>query len=1069
MLRHSGRAAAEIADICHRVVAFLLTVTVMLCVGVLGVAWRLSQGPLDLGHFKDRVEAAVNQSTDPVRVTIGGVSIAWGGFSHGLDQPLVLRITDLAVTEATGGSRVHIPVAEAALSARWMLIGRILPRAITLRGARLVLVRAADGTINLRLGDTADTTGPSPLSDMLAALGVPIETDRQANPKRLSQLSTVSVQAATLHIDDRLLGVTWTAERADIDLSRLRGGGVNGQATLVLSLEGQRAVLTGKFNMGRDARSVHVAARMSQVTPKALANAAPALASLAALDAPLTLDGEADLGPDLAPTHMRIIGRAGAGKINTESGSIPIRRAELIVAGTPDRATIESAVVEAQPAPGAAISTVGAGGLLTHAAGRRSARLHVTLDHAGFADLPMLWPEDIAADTRAWITRNITTGVARDGRFDLELERSDDDASVRLTRATGTMEGDDVSVAWLPTVPRVEQGKAHLVLTDPDKVEIEVKSARQRVNGGESLAILNGHVTVTGLAQKDQTATIRCEASGSIPSAIALLREPRLHILDKHPIDLRNPSGDVRMTLQVVVPLLKRLQFDDITIHGAGNLSKTHLTGIASGRDLDDGALALDVDTNHLSIKGTARLAGIPATIDAMMDFRAGPPSQVTQRYAVTGKATAAALAEAGLDTGDILTGETGVSLVMNEYRNGDGEITVEADLTQSVLAIAPLAWRKPAGSAAKASARATLSKDKLTGIDRLVIDGPGIQVRGSVTVAGGKLDLVRLERAVFGRNDVTGTIRWPHNTPIDIDLTGPALDISAKLLEKSPKREPGTKLPPGPAWTLHGRFDRVFLAHGQTAAPVAVSADNDGTTYRAMLITGKSGTGKPFSLQIGQGRIGSGKVSRRLSVTVEDAGGLLNGLDVNSSILGGTMSVAGEFNDSISEHTLSGTLDIVEFRVARAPVLGKLLQAVTFYGLVDALGGQGLHFSHLTAPFQLTDDALVLSDARAFSPSLGLTAKGVISRTGDRLDLTGTLVPAYVFNSLLGRIPLIGKLFSAEKGGGLFAMNYSLRGPTDNPSISANPLSALTPGILRGMFGMFDQEPTAKQPPPVR
>ena len=179
-------------------------------------------------------------------------------------------------------------------------------------------------------------------------------------------------------------------------------------------------------------------------------------------------------------------------------------------------------------------------------------------------------------------------------------------------------------------------------------------------------------------------------------------------------------------------------------------------------------------------------------------------------------------------------------------------------------------------------------------------------------------------------------------------------------------------------------------------------------------------------------------------------------------------MSVAGEFNDSEPEHTLSGTLDIVDFRVARAPALGKLLQAVTFYGLVDALGGPGLNFSRLSAPFQLTDDALVLSDARAFSPSLGLTAKGVINRAGDRLDLTGTLVPAYVFNSLLGRIPLIGKLFSAEKGGGLFAMNYSLHGPTDNPSVSANPLSALTPGILRGMFGIFDLPTESQKAPPA-
>ena len=56
-----------------------------------------------------------------------------------------------------------------------------------------------------------------------------------------------------------------------------------------------------------------------------------------------------------------------------------------------------------------------------------------------------------------------------------------------------------------------------------------------------------------------------------------------------------------------------------------------------------------------------------------------------------------------------------------------------------------------------------------------------------------------------------------------------------------------------------------------------------------------------------------------------------------------------------------------------------------------------------------------------------------------------------------LGRIPVIGGLFSAERGGGLVAVNYGYRGPLANPTVAVNPLSALTPGFLRGLFKMFD------------
>jgi hypothetical protein len=106
-----------------------------------------------------------------------------------------------------------------------------------------------------------------------------------------------------------------------------------------------------------------------------------------------------------------------------------------------------------------------------------------------------------------------------------------------------------------------------------------------------------------------------------------------------------------------------------------------------------------------------------------------------------------------------------------------------------------------------------------------------------------------------------------------------------------------------------------------------------------------------------------------------------------------------------------------------------------------------------------------VLNDARAFSVSLGVTAKGRIDRLRDTIDMEGTIVPAYVFNSLLGRIPVLGRIFSPEQGGGLFAATYRMRGPIADPAVTVNPLAALTPGFLRGIFGI-GQEAAGSAPP---
>ena len=99
----------------------------------------------------------------------------------------------------------------------------------------------------------------------------------------------------------------------------------------------------------------------------------------------------------------------------------------------------------------------------------------------------------------------------------------------------------------------------------------------------------------------------------------------------------------------------------------------------------------------------------------------------------------------------------------------------------------------------------------------------------------------------------------------------------------------------------------------------------------------------------------------------------------------------------------------------------------------------------------------MYLNDARAYNSSLGLTAKGSIALSSGRASLSGTIVPVYFFNAMLGRLPLVGKLFSPEEGGGVFAARFGVEGPIGDPSISVNPVSALTPGFLRGIFGVFD------------
>ena len=166
------------------------------------------------------------------------------------------------------------------------------------------------------------------------------------------------------------------------------------------------------------------------------------------------------------------------------------------------------------------------------------------------------------------------------------------------------------------------------------------------------------------------------------------------------------------------------------------------------------------------------------------------------------------------------------------------------------------------------------------------------------------------------------------------------------------------------------------------------------------------------------------------LRLTAEDGGGLLHALDLVNVIRGGRLTVTGSYAEPRPGAPLTGTAEMDGFILSDAPAAAKLLQAMTVYGMLEAAqGGRGLIFNRLVAPFTLTPETLTLADARAFSASLGVTAKGRILRERAVAEIEGTIVPAYVFNTLLGNLPLIGRLFSPEAGGGCLPRPIASRG----------------------------------------
>ena len=140
-------------------------------------------------------------------------------------------------------------------------------------------------------------------------------------------------------------------------------------------------------------------------------------------------------------------------------------------------------------------------------------------------------------------------------------------------------------------------------------------------------------------------------------------------------------------------------------------------------------------------------------------------------------------------------------------------------------------------------------------------------------------------------------------------------------------------------------------------------------------------------------------------------------------------------------------------FQLRNQPLINRLFAAGSLTGIGDLTGGDSISLEEWNFPFTSKNNVLSVNGARAVGRAVGASADGYIDRPHGTLALKGSLIPAYELNSVISNIPLIGDILASKQGEGIFGVTYSATGNMEQPNISTNPLSMLTPGILRRIF----------------
>jgi hypothetical protein len=1046
--RHSGIVLKHCSQAAHWLMLAVMGVSVVTTAVVAFVAWQLSQKPIDSLWLANRLNAALTESAAPVRVVFGAVSLSWAGFRAGVDVPVDMRVSDLRLSDQAGHTIATADEAQLGFSVTDLIRGEIFPRSVEVQHAFMILTRES--------------------ANLIAPAGQPTPIDVGQSPTALDIAGTQLIPAPLRRLHFRDTDIVFRdpaakldlhAQHMDLNVRRQGNGHVQGVLIAPLQIGTARTEIRASLDLVPNGQS-SAELRVEPLRPAAMADS-EAFGFLKPLDVPVALTARAELDRHWYPASIEVGLRFGPGQILLGQGSTPVLGGFARLSGSPSRMTLSDLHLDLMQAADGGTETADLTGTIIHASDRLTAEMTLTANHVEAGDLPVLWPLGVAGGARPWVVEHILGGLAK-GSANFTLEADERLRDVVLTKATGDLDVSNGAFTWIDRVPPIEQAQAHLHMADPDTLLITVSSARQRIGKGKpDLLVSDGWMRIVGMSVKDQYADLHVGVKGPVTSAMALLSEPRLQLLATHPIALKPAAGDVAGTLTFQFPLENRLTIDEVSIKADTHLTGLRLADVIGHNALEQGAIDMTVDRDGLTLKGGAQLASIPITLSGSMDFRDGPSDQVVETVAMAGEASAADLDAAGLKVGDVLAGSVGLVATLTERRGGAGSLAVTGDLSKATLTVGALDFRQKMGPNGRASANLQLRNDKMTGIDHIAVSGEGVALAGSASLPANAPSQFVLDRIELGKTAGHGSVRIAPDGATAITLQGPSIDLSAKLTETGSH---GGEQPSTPPWTLDARFDRAILAHEEAAQGLTVAIAGGGEKAGLVDFAGSMETGGPTDGAFRVSVAASGG-KRVVSVQAADAGRFLRGLDVINGLNGGKLSVNGELPAGLGLAPMTGTASLEGVVVRNSPVLGKLLQAITLYGLVDALRGPGMMFGRIAATFRYDGRDVFVDNGVAQNSSLGVTAQGRVAMGAGSSEVQGTIVPAYFFNALPGKLPLIGKLFSPEQGGGLFAWRYSVTGPIGNPSVGINPVSAFTPGFLRGLFGLFDHQTPAAPP----
>ncbi|WP_299353084.1 AsmA-like C-terminal region-containing protein [uncultured Shimia sp.] len=1083
-----------------RKVGLWVMASLVMLVGVLVLGLFLSTGrPITVPSWiSNRAELLLARQLPHLDITLGklGVVIEEGFHPR-------IRAQDLQLREENSSSVIRLADVNVALSFDSLISGQIAPTSIEIAEVFLSVRRLDDGSFNLTLGEGGQDGSRANMQASLANIGQVV--GGILNRPGLAKLQEVRITGLNMRYEDVRAGQGWTIDGGQARLTRDRED-VSFRANLVaLGARAYVSAIEASMDLSLESSGVHFGLTFEDMPAREIATQTPALGWLEILNAPISgsLRASTNEAGELGPTAVALQIGQGALQPNDQVLPIPFEGANTYLTYDPKHqlltldqfsvtadlvsATAQGRVMLRRPDLGIPQELLGQLEFTKLEVNPRVLENSpIALDSA-FADFRLrLDPFELSLgqlvlsqqgqrlrlsghlrpDNRYWdyaidgtmtqLKRDAVLGVwpveAKPGLRKVIAERIHNvdirDINVAV-RSRGSQPPNvfadfqfhNLDMTVVPTLPPVQSARGVATFVE-NQFMVGAEAGYMEADVGGKLDIAGTGFLIKNTRVKQSPARVQLAAKGPITAALSILNRPPLKVMDKASLPVDFATGTVKALGEIDLILKPKLQPHEIVF--AGNLEGTD---VRTSHFLPGKEIAADltgfVDSNHIRIDGVGTVGALP--VQARWESPIGPAT--TGRSVLTGEAEISRLAVQEFDVGlplETFSEKAPATFRIDLVKGKPPALTLRSDVVGLGLDYAPLGYRKAPEAAGVLEVDMTLSSP--VSVDRFQFEAPEMAVLGSVALRpeGG------LERVEFQSFEVgswlsgTGALvgRGEGQVPAMVMSSG-SFDVRG--------------LPTGGG---DGGSDAALGPIDAELQRVQITESYYLTDFRGQFVD-QNGISGSFTGRFNGGATVQGEMSPNASgseflITSDRGGDVISEIGIAKTSGPGAMTL--RLAQDPGAGNFQGQLSIRNVKVLDAPAFAEMLNTVSVVGLLDQLNGPGIPLTEIASEFRLTPTTLHIDQGSAVGPAMGISLDGTMNLSDSRMNFQGAFSPVYLLNA-------VGRVIS-KKGEGLIAFNYMLTGPPDDYSISVNPLSALTPGFLRGIFRTPDG--TAPNPTPL-